>query len=850
MGSCLSICCNRKASDYEVSKDGKMTDIGRGGAILSAFVRKAQSLDLPEGVQSTARKWICIFQPGGFTDGCRGKAVAIAAKFASSLHVRDVSKPREKYVHLKPGVTWPLERIAAGCSFSSTVAGEACAGDLLASTWQGTAVEHMHVPVAVKHRFSTDGCLYHASHNYGGMQLVDGGHEPSATWTYQPKDPKPEVEVWLGFDDLAALKGFAKKYKAATLDRYALRDAEGVSLVHREDLSKALEAFVDVTDMDINSKDKLGFPAITAGFLARDPETLKLTVFYGAAGVKRKAGQFSSNKLSGDTRAPVTMEHDGSQWRRIFHYDEGKSSFVYDLHTIDIAHLARVATRVRIQSHGGEKHVTSRVDAKWVLQNLRAGRPLSRCEGGVTAENAADSWEGNMVEHMICEYDEQVMGNETVDEKLYNATADFHGEYGKKGLILFPGNSWSCWQCGENEKTLEVWLDATEVPDSDVGAAIDPHDIFCWGSCSKSIVPALAAVVMSEMPSKIGWDSTVASVFADDKELMDGLDPWYHHVTVEMMCACVLNGPWWYEVPDANKKLGADPRDPGSYHSNLRQWLLDYTKFKLNTEERPVGKIRYQCAGLIITAAMLQKVTGKDYCLLLKEKLFGRIIAHPELPINRWSCAINAMTHQTARNNLNGAADALGLVYGHHPNAGSTRTYFNIDQCFSPGATMGGGFCSTAAVQLQYMAFHTSFDFAHATTGVSFENWSRLHQAVVGTCNGVEVNSGHRTAGGLAGCPTCVSHGGSVGDFHAHMQACPGQSRALALMVNGGPLGEKHNLIHAINRLMQEVLDAFEAKEAEFDAKQAEELKALIEEHTQSAELLEAESDKNENVMI
>ena len=180
---------------------------GANGAVLSEFVRKAQSLDLPEGVKSTARKWICIFQPGGFTDGCRGKAVAIAAKFASSLHVRDVSKPREKYVHLKPGVTWPLERIAAGCSFSSTVAGEACAGDLLASTWQGTAVEHMHVPVAVKHHFSTDGCLYHAACNHGGMHLVDGGHEPSATWTYQPQDPKPEVEVWLGFNDLAALKG-------------------------------------------------------------------------------------------------------------------------------------------------------------------------------------------------------------------------------------------------------------------------------------------------------------------------------------------------------------------------------------------------------------------------------------------------------------------------------------------------------------------------------------------------------------------------------------------------------------------------------------------------------------------
>ena len=67
--------------------------------------------------------------------------------------------------------------------------------------------------------------------------------------------------------------------------------------------------------------------------------------------------------------------------------------------------------------------------------------------------------------------------------------------------------------------------------------------------------------------------------------------------------------------------------------------------------------------------------------------------------------------------------------------------------------------------------------------------------------------------------------------------------------MNGGS-GTKGNPIQAVDRLMQEVLDAFEAKEAEFEAKQAEELKALIEEHTQSAELLEAESDMNENVMM
>ena len=846
MGGGRGPCLSTPASKY-----GK-TEGGGGDPLLSEFIRKAQSLDLPEGVESTARQWICIFQPGGFTDGCRGKAVAIAARFASSLHIRDISKPREKYVHLKPGVTWPLERIAVGCSFSSTFAGEACAGDLLASTWQGTAVEHMYVPVAVKHRFSKDGCLYHASHNYGGMQLVDGGNEPSATWTYQPKDPKPEVEVWLGFNDLAALKGFAKKYKVPTLDRYALQDAEGVLLVHREDLSEALEACVDVTDVNINNKKGLCHPGITAGFLARDPETLKLTAFYGAAGVRRLAGPFSNHTLSGDTRAPVTMEHDGSQWRRIFHYDMGKSKFVYDLHKSDIVRLARVATRVRIQSHGGEKHVTSRVDADWVLENLRAGRPLSRYESGVTAENAADFWEGNMVEHMICEYDEQAMGFETLNDKLYHATANFNGEYGKKGLILFPGNSWSCWHCGHNEEPLEVWLDATEIPDSDVGAAVKPHDIFCWGSCSKSLTPALAAVVMSEMPSKLGWGSTIAKVFADDKEIMDGLDPWYHHVTVEMMCSMTSGCPDQNDGEAVALLRSGDPRHLGSY--TFRNWLLTYCKLKVNSEEVPVGKFRYHSFGMGMVAAMLEKVTGKDFQLLLNEKLMGKIVAHPELPINRWSVVENpTMRYSAARNNLHGTPDALGYVHatsmpgavwGHDSHDGAIGSTWG--PVYFPGEIPGpntlqpccGSFSSTIAVKLQYLAFHTSFSFAHATTGVSFENWNRLHQPMVGTCNGVEVNSG-----GYAMClgstpavphPKC-SHGGSNGHFHAFMTMFPGQGKALAQMTNGGTT-KKASVDEIIGRKMQEVLDALNAKEGamedEIEAKETEEVKNLFEERT------------------
>ena len=168
-------------------------------------VLQAQDFEPPEGVDSKAKQWLCIFGLSGFTDGCSGKVARIAAEFACSLCVRDVAKPREKFVYLKPGVTWPLERIAAGRPFSSTADGEACVGNLLASTWQGTAVEHMDTPVHVDHFFTDDGWLYHAACNWDGLWLCNGNgtEEMGASWRYKGEK---EVELWLGLEDLAALE--------------------------------------------------------------------------------------------------------------------------------------------------------------------------------------------------------------------------------------------------------------------------------------------------------------------------------------------------------------------------------------------------------------------------------------------------------------------------------------------------------------------------------------------------------------------------------------------------------------------------------------------------------------------
>ena len=190
-------------------------------------------------------------------------------------------------------------------------------------------------------------------------------------------------------------------------------------------------------------------------------------------------------------------------------------------------------------------------------------------------------------------------------------------------------------------------------------SALGRTTIFCWGSCSKSIVPALAAVVMSEMPSKLGWGSTIAKVFADDKEIMDGLDPWYHHVTVEMMCSMTSGCPNQNDGEAIALLRTGDPRHLGSY--TFRNWLLTYCKIRVGSERRlrweislPQLRHGYGCRNV-------EKVTGKDFQLLLNEKLMGKIVAHPELPINRWSVVENpTMRYSAARNNLHGTPDAWG----------------------------------------------------------------------------------------------------------------------------------------------------------------------------------------------
>ena len=108
----------------------------------------------------------------------------------------------------------------------------------------------------------------------------------------------------------------------------------------------------------------------------------------------------------------------------------GKSKFVYDLHKADIVRL-RVATRVRIQSAGEPR---ASVDA--VGLEIFRGSPAQQVEAA-SQRKCSRFWEGNMVEHMICEYDQRAWASRP--ERNCLATTSSRTI---KSLIL-TGNSWS-----------------------------------------------------------------------------------------------------------------------------------------------------------------------------------------------------------------------------------------------------------------------------------------------------------------------------------------------------------------------------------------------------------------------
>ena len=748
--------------------------------------------------------------------------IATLAESAVDVLFVDHEDPAHKFIKLNTadtgavGSQWPLKQLRLGYAMSHEVPGTdgefpPPSDGTIDATWEGPRMSegamYCRLPGS-RHCLLSDGWLYHCCGNGGGLHLADGS---ASGWNWPGYNPGDPIECWLGFRSEAQCKKAVESVITMdlnSLDRLdRLSAKEGLEIVRTGEIDAQLATLVDtkplITEMDIEPGNKP--PGVTKAVLYRDKDTKRLTINYGVAGVRRKAGMSGCSHFKlGD---PATKTINGKIWTRIWHYDFGSdggpATGVWDMAAQDIAAFVKETgpTQVHIES-GEDEYVTSKPGTgQWLIDNLRNGLALSfppsnlSPDGKIEGELLDKTWEGPKKDAMRVPVKSPMCNSYSC---LYHANCNHHG------LALWPGLRGCNWKWNPDEvkegKQIEVWLDAA-IPQSglkgtSLGQEVTPDDMFCWGSNSKSLGATVAAIVISE--GLLSWQSTIASVFADDKDIMEKMDEWYKFITVEMFLSmthgCNCPGTSMCYLPDDSKV-----KDDKAYMECSRAYVLEYCQRKPNMEK--FGKYSYTSSGCAIVGGMIAKVCGKPWARVVKEKLWDKLLVDrgdterkalfrytpfadrnsaTEFPFDRLRGPGDCEKYARVKGATNAGPE--GVVWGHH---GKECGHLNGEKGVGfagpePGVAQArpdvfhplcGSYMATSVVFAHFCAWHASWAYANATTGVRKADYERMHNPMRGRCNGLDVDSGHYGMCVAAGRHT--GHMGSTGNMQSHFHVFP-----------------------------------------------------------------------------
>jgi len=157
-----------------------------------------------------------------------------------------------------------------------------------------------------------------------------------------------------------------------------------------------------------------------------------------------------------------------------------------------------------------------------------------------------------------------------------------------------------------------VVQEATGVRKSGSPEAVTINDQWHIGSCTKSMTATLAALFVEQ--GKIKWETTVSDIFPEwQKEMPDG----WRGVTLAQLLTHSSGAPG--EPPadlwaQAWKKIG----------SPTEQRLAFVHGLLTRPQQAPAGsKFIYSNQGYAIAGAMLERISGKPWEILMREMLFG-----------------------------------------------------------------------------------------------------------------------------------------------------------------------------------------------------------------------------------
>ncbi len=135
--------------------------------------------------------------------------------------------------------------------------------------------------------------------------------------------------------------------------------------------------------------------------------------------------------------------------------------------------------------------------------------------------------------------------------------------------------------------------------------AVTLKDKFHIGSCTKAMTATLAAIILQQ--GKVKWDSTLTDIFPERRER---INPRFRSVTLEMLLT-------------HRAGLAHDGTNYGKAGTPVVEQRLAYMDSILShPPAHELDTFNYSNAGYLIAGAILERVTGKSWEELMREKLF------------------------------------------------------------------------------------------------------------------------------------------------------------------------------------------------------------------------------------
>ncbi len=159
------------------------------------------------------------------------------------------------------------------------------------------------------------------------------------------------------------------------------------------------------------------------------------------------------------------------------------------------------------------------------------------------------------------------------------------------------------------------------------------NDLVHIGSNTKAMTSTMLATLVEDGTFVNGWETTIAEVFP---ELVDEMHPDYHAVTL------------WQLI----SHTGGLARDAQNLFASSRYTIIKGAL--ANLPAGPVGEFLYSNLGYWVAGAMAEKLTGKSWETLMKERLFT--------PLGMYSAGFGAP----------GTPGEVDQPWGHSRNAGAS----------------------------------------------------------------------------------------------------------------------------------------------------------------------------------